>query len=165
MLFVFTGNGKGKTTSAVGMGIRGAGAGKKVLMVQFLKSGVSSEISVIKKTKNFKIKSFGRQGFGHYFKKDSRLAQLGFIFAKKIAGSEKCNLLLLDEINTALHFKLLDLKEVIEFLKEYGKKLDVVLTGRYCPKEIIEIADLVTEFKEIKHYFKKGVKAKNGIEF
>jgi len=165
MIFVLTGNGKGKTTSAVGMGVRAAGAGQKVLMVQFLKTGTSSEINVIKKVRGFTIKSFGRSGFGPCSEKDYQLAKSGFLFAKKSADSEKYNLLILDEINLALDFKLLNLEEVIDFLKEYGRKLDVVLTGRYCPKEIMKIADLVTEFKEIKHYFKKRVKARKGIEY
>ena len=164
MIFVLTGNGKGKTTSAVGMGVRAAGAGQKVLMVQFLKDGSSSEINVSKKIKNFKIKSFGRSGFGPCSEKDYQLAKSGFLFAKKSAFSEKYNLLILDEINVVLNFKLLNIKEVIELLKECGKELDVVLTGRYCPEEIMEIADLVTEFKEVKHYFKKGIKARKGIE-
>lgn len=172
MIYILTGNGKGKTTSALGMGLRAIGAGRKVLMIQFLKRGDSSETKIIKKIKNFEIKGFGRSGFGPYSKKDSQLARLGFLFAKKFclpagraAKSEKCGFLILDEINVALNFKLLNLKEVIEFLKEYGRNLDVVLTGRYCPGEIIKMADLVTEFKEIKHYFKKGILAKKGVEF
>lgn len=171
MIFVFTGNGKGKTTAAIGMGLRASGARKKVLMVQFLKDGSSSEIDAIKKIKNFQTKSFGRSGFGPYSEKDSRLAQLAFAFAKSAQDrsasggkAKNCDLLILDEINTALRWRLLDPKEVIEFLKRCAKKLDVVLTGRYCPKEIIGMADLVTEFKEVKHYFHKDVKARKGIE-
>ncbi|MDO8559076.1 MAG: cob(I)yrinic acid a,c-diamide adenosyltransferase [bacterium] len=172
MIYVLTGNGKGKTTSALGMGLRAAGAGKNVLMAQFLKDGSSSEIKEIKKISNFQTKSFGRPGFGPYSEKDSRLAKSGFLFAKKFcllaslrlrrsgpagrAQSQKYALLILDEINVAMHFKLIGIKEVVEFLREYGKNIDIVLTGRYCPKEIIKVADLVTEFKEIKHYFKKA---------
>jgi len=162
MIYVLTGNGKGKTTSAIGMGIRAAGAGKKVLMVQFLKDGASSEVKVIEKIENFELKSFGRPGFGPYSKRDYELVKGGFLFAKK---SKKYNLLILDEINVVLGFKLLGVREIIAFLNDYGKKLDVVLTGRYCPKEIIKIADLVTEFKEVKHYFKKKVKARRGFEY
>ncbi|MBI2041625.1 MAG: cob(I)yrinic acid a,c-diamide adenosyltransferase [Candidatus Nealsonbacteria bacterium] len=165
MIYVLTGNGKGKTTSALGMGMRAAGAGKNVLMVQFLKDGTSSEINEIKKISNFQIKSFGRPGFGPYFKEDSQLAKSGFIFAQNSAQSQKYSLLLLDEINVAMHFKLIGVEEVVEFLKEYGKNTDIVLTGRYCPKEIIKIADLVTELKEIKHYFKKRSVARKGIEY
>ena len=166
MIYVLTGNGKGKTTCALGMGLRAVGDKKRVLMVQFLKDGASSEIKAIKKINNFQTKSFGRPGFGPYSEKDSQLARLGFIFAKKSVESKKYDPLILDEINVALHFKLIDIREVIEFSKEYGKKLDIVLTGRYCPKEIIKIADLITEFKEIKHYFKKArLPARRGIEF
>lgn len=163
MIYILTGNGKGKTTSALGMGLRAAGVGKKVLMVQFLKTGSSSEIKAIKKINNFKVKSFGRRGFGPYSEKDSQLAKLGFLFAKK--ATKKYHLLILDEINTVLKLKLLELKDAVEFLKECGSSLDIVLTGRHCPKEIIKMADLVTELKVIKHYFKKGVKARKGIEY
>ena len=165
MIYVFTGNGKGKTTCGVGLGIRAAGAGQKVLMVQFLKTGTSSEIKVIKKIKIFEVRSFGRPGFGPLSKEDSELAKKGFNFAKKAAESKKYHLLILDEINVILKFKLLKIKEILDFLEKYAKKLDIVLTGRYCPKEIIKIADLVTEFKEIKHYYKKGIKAKKGREY
>ena len=164
MIYALTGDGKGKTTSAIGMGIRAVGAGKKVLMAQFLKDGSSSEIAVLRKIKNFKVKSFGRPGFGPYSENDSQLAKLGFLFARKEAKSKKYDLLILDEINVTLHFELLGPKDVIAFLKEYGKKIDIVLTGRYCPRKIIKIADLATEFKEVKHYFKKGIKARKGIE-
>lgn len=165
MIYVFTGNGKGKTTSAVGMGMRAVGAGSKVLMIQFLKTGDSSENRAIKKIKNFKIRSFGRPGFGPYGDKDFLLAKKGWDFLKKEAGKGKYHLIILDEINLVLKFKLLAFKDVLTFLKSRGKKIDVVLTGRYCPKEIIDMADLVTEFKEIKHYFKKGIKAKKGREY
>ena len=165
MIYVLTGNGKGKTTSALGMGLRAAGAGKNVLMAQFLKDGASSEIKEIKKINSFQTKSFGRPGFGPYSEKDSRLAKSGFLFAKKACRLQKCDLLILDEINVAMHFKLIGVKEVVEFLREYGKNIDIVLTGRYCPKEIIKIADLVTEFKEVKHYFNKKDIARKGIEY
>ena len=133
-------------------------------MAQFLKDGSSSEIAVLRRISNFKVKSFGRPGFGLYSEKDSQLVKLGFLFAQKSAKNKKYSLIILDEINVALHFKLIGLKEVIEFLKKYGKKIDIVLTGRYCPRKIIKIADLATEFKEVKHYFKKGIKARKGIE-
>lgn len=165
MIYVLTGNGKGKTTSALGMGLRAAGAGKKVIMMQFLKDSSSSEIKAVKKIGNFQIKSFGRPGFGHYSAEDSRLVKSGFLLAKKSAESQKYSLLIMDEINIVLHFELIGIAEVIEFLMDYGKKMDIVLTGRYCPKEIIKMADLVTEFKEVKHHFKKGVIARRGIEY
>lgn len=162
MLFVLTGNGKGKTTCAIGMGVRAAGAGKKVLMVQFLKTDASSEQKAIKQIKNFDIKSFGRKGF---LRKDYQLAEQGLDFAKRSLTTGKYNFLILDEIHLVLYLKLINQKEVFDFLKKQGEKLDVVLTGRKCPKKIIEMADLVTEFREKKHYYKKGKKARKGIEY
>lgn len=147
MLFILTGDGKGKTTSAVGMGVRAAGAGLRVFMAQFLKTGKSSEIKTIKQIRNFDIQQTGR----NFFKKEVKI--------------EKYDLLILDEINVALKFGLINLEELLTFLKKYNKKKYIILTGRWCPKEIMKIADMVTEFKEIKHYFKKGVKAKKGIEY
>ncbi|RLC34643.1 MAG: cob(I)yrinic acid a,c-diamide adenosyltransferase [Candidatus Nealsonbacteria bacterium] len=147
MIYVFTGNGKGKTSAAIGMAVRAVGAGEKVLMVQFLKDGKSSEIKAIKKIKNFDIRQ----------EKDLN-------FLEKTA-KRKYNLVILDEVNVAMKFGLLGVKEVSDILKQYRKKPDLVLTGRWCPKEIIKMADLVTELKEIKHYYKKGVKAKRGREY
>ncbi len=169
MIYVLTGNGKGKTTCALGMGLRAAGAGFNVLMVQFLKTGDSSENKIVKKIKNFKIRSFGRKGFAPFTEKDAALARQGFDFLKREAENHR--LVIMDEINVAMKYKLIDVKKVISFLNSQGKKRDIVLTGRYCPQEIIRKADLVTEFKEVKHYFKKaclrrqGVKARKGIEF
>ncbi len=147
MIYVFTGNGKGKTSAACGMALRAAGAGEKVLMVQFLKNGKSSEIEVIKKIKNFDIRQ-----------------EKNLNFLKKTA-KRKYHLIILDEINVAMKFGLLSVKEVVDILKQYREGPDLVLTGRWCPKEIIKMADLVTEFKEVKHYYKKGVKARKGREF
>lgn len=165
MIFVFTGKGKGKTTSAIGLAIRAVGADKRVFMAQFLKSDSSSEIKIIKKIRNFQIQNFGRPGFGPYSKKDADLAQKAMNSVQKAAASGRYHILILDEINLAIKYGLIELKEAADFLERFRNKLDLVLTGRYCPKEIIKMADLVTEFKEIKHYFKKGVKARKGIEF
>jgi len=185
MIYVLTGNGKGKTTSAVGMGIRAVGAGKKVLMVQFLKTGDSSENKVIKKIKNFEIKSFGRKGFfvpkeelerkpklkkagvKPFLKRDFQLVKKGLEFVKKVLELKKYQLLILDEVCVVVHFKLIDKNDVLNFLKKFkqSKEVDIVLTGRYCPKEIIKIADLVTEMKEIKHYYKRKVKTRKGLEY
>jgi len=182
MIFVLTGNGKGKTTCAFGMALRASGGGKKVCIVQFLKTGGSSEIKAIKNVKNIMVKSFGEKGFiinRKLSQGQKDLAQKAFTFAKKCA----CDMLILDEINMALYFGFISIKEVVSFIKE-NKKCNIVLTGRNCPKKILQIADLVTEFKEIKHYYnicphsphslgqnlvscrnKKGQKAQKGIEY
>lgn len=182
MIYVLTGNGKGKTTSAIGMGIRAVGAGNKVLMVQFLKT-FSSESKIIKKIKNFDLKSFGEKGFfvpKKYLKAHPelkkigvksatkeiiKLIQKGFDLAKKAAISKKYDLLILDEVCVVLQFGFIKKREMINFLKKHGKNLDIVLTGRNCPKAVIDKADLVTEMKEVRHYYQKGVGARKGIEY
>jgi len=184
MVYIFTGNGKGKTTSAIGMGIRAVGIGKKVLLIRFLKAkGSSSEEKVIEGIRNFGIKSFGRKGFflpqtelkkkpelkrkgvKPLSEKDLELFQKGMALARKAAKSKKYGLLILDEVIIALKFGLITKKELLDFLKENKERIDIVLTGRYCPKELIKIADLVTEMREVKHYYQKGVRAIKGIEY
>lgn len=182
MIFIFTGNGKGKTTSAIGMGIRSVGAGNRVLMLQFLKVD-SSENKIIKGIRNFDVKTFGRRGFflpkkelerkpelkrmgvKPLNKEDSKIFEKGFSQAIKAAKSKKYQLLILDELIIGLKYKLIKEKEVIDFLNKYKDELDIVLTGRYCPKGLIKIADLVSQIKEIKHPFKKGINAKKGVEY
>ncbi|MFA5767552.1 MAG: cob(I)yrinic acid a,c-diamide adenosyltransferase [Candidatus Paceibacterota bacterium] len=163
MIFVLTGKGKGKTTSAVGMGIRAAGAGKAVLMIQFLKDGSSSENKAIAKIRNFKVKAFGRKGFAPYGDKDRALAKKALDFLRKEIGGFQ--MAILDEINVALDKKMVEIGEIVPILEKYGKSKDLVLTGRNAPAVIVKKADLVTEFKEVKHYFNKGIKAKKGIEY
>jgi cob(I)alamin adenosyltransferase len=165
MIYVLTGNGKGKTTSAIGMAIRAVGAGQKVLMIQFLKDEKSSEVKVIKRIKSFDIRSFGRLGFRPFSKKDKVLARKGLNFFKKEVKKGKHNLIILDEINLTLFFNLIPVKKFLVAIKDIPEGLDLVFTGRKAPKEIIKVADLVTEFKEIKHYYKRGVKAKKGREY
>ena len=163
MIFLFTGNGKGKTTAAIGMGVRAAGHKKRVVMIKFMK-GIESGEDLIK-IPYFEIYKFGRKEFVNLknpAEEDRKMARMGFEFAKKIA-KEKPFLLILDEINVAASIGLLNKKEIIDFIKNLD--VHVVLTGRYAPKEFIEIADLVTEMKEIKHPYEKGRKAEEGIEW
>ena len=167
---VYTGDGKGKTTAALGLALRAVGAGKKVLMVQFLKSSKpqTSEAKAAAGMKNFSIKSFGRAGFPSGTKltqKDFRLAKEGFAFAKEAANSGNYDVLILDEINVAADYGLIPFSDVADFIKNRSPELELVLTGRNAHKEIIKNADLVTEMRNVKHYFDKGIKARNGIEF
>lgn len=167
MIHIYTGNGKGKTTAALGLGLRAIGADKKVLLIQFLKDGQSSEIKAIKKISNFDFKVFGKNGFinkNNLKKIDFDLAEQGFIFAQKAIKSRKYDLIILDEINVTLDFKLLKTEDLINCIKKIPSKTELVLTGRQAPKKLIQIADLVTEMKEIKHYFKE-TKARKGIEY
>jgi cob(I)alamin adenosyltransferase len=171
MIHIYTGNGKGKTTAALGLALRVVGAGKKVLLIQFLKNGQSSEIKAIKKLPNFEIKSFGQKGFvkkNKLTRKDFDLAQQGFDFFEKALKSNRYNLIILDEINLAVKMGLIkenDLAGLIRRARRMFAKAELVLTGRQASKKIIQLSDLTTEMKEIKHYFRKGVKARKGIEY
>lgn len=184
MIYVFTGNGKGKTTAAIGTGIRALGAGFRVLMVQFMKvKEISSEYNILSKLENFRLESFGRKGF--YLPKeeleknpqlkekgfkpfseiDYKMAEEGLEFIVNSIKDELYDLYIIDEICVALHYKLLDENRVKKLLIENRDKCDFILTGRYCPKWIIEIADLVTDMREIKHPFEKGIPAKKGLDY
>ena len=162
MIIVYTGNGKGKTTAAIGAGIRAIGHGKKVVMIEFMKGQKTGELNL--NLPNFEIYQFGTKEFVmEPTEEDKEKAKEGLKFAEKIIENEQPFLLILDEINVAVKFGLIDPKEVIELLKKV--KNHVILTGRYAPKEFIEIADLVTEMKEVKHPFKEGKPAVEGIDF
>jgi len=100
-----------------------------------------------------------------FSKEDSKLVREALEFTKENLEKEKYNFLILDEINLVLYFGLLEKKEVWDFLKRYKNKIDIVLTGRYCPEEFLRIADLATEFKSLKHYYEKGKRARKGIEY
>jgi len=168
MLQIYTGNGKGKTTAALGLGLRAVGAGKRVLLIQFLKDGQSSEVKAIKKIPGFDYRNFGKKGFinkNNLTKKDFDLAEQSFNFAQKALKSRKYDCIILDEINIVLGLELLKTDDLIKLIKTIPPKTEIILTGRNAPKKLIQIADLVTEMKEIKHYFKKGVKARKGIEY
>ncbi len=164
---VYTGNGKGKTTAAFGLALRAAGAGLKVYIGQFLKKGGYSELNSINRFKDLiKIEQFGGKHFiGQEIREeDKELAKKGFEKIREIIFSGEYDVVILDEINVALYFKLLPENDLINVIKNKPPHVELVLTGRYASPQIIEIADLVTEMRKIKHYFSKGVKARAGIE-
>jgi cob(I)alamin adenosyltransferase len=167
LIQVYTGNGKGKTTAALGLALRAAGAGLKVFIGQFIKGKNYSELTALKKIKNIKVEQFGR---GCFIKKtahakDIAAAKKGLLKIKKIISQETYDMVILDEINIALKLHLLELKEVISLIKKATKKPELVLTGRYAHPKILKLADLVSEMKERKHYYKGGIKARKGIEY
>ncbi|MFH1349567.1 MAG: cob(I)yrinic acid a,c-diamide adenosyltransferase [Pseudomonadota bacterium] len=170
LIFVYTGNGKGKTTSAFGMALRAAGQGKRVLILQFMKRQPGTgEVKAFAKTDlPITIKQFGRDVF---FKSracepmDIHRAQQGLEAFREAMASRDYDLIILDEINMAMDFELLKVEEVMKVLEKRPPELHLVLTGRNANKAIIRIADLVTEMKEIKHHYNKGIKAQKGIEF
>ena len=164
MIEVYTGNGKGKTTAAIGLAIRALGHSKRVYLIQFLKTQLSGELRILKKLKDIRFYCFGRKKFcrkGNLSQKDYSLAQQGFAKAKFIVERSKPDMLILDELNLVLYFGLLPLAEVVEFLKEIPRDIEIVITGRRAPKEIAKLADLVSEVKEIKHYSREGYLNRN----
>ncbi len=166
---VYTGNGKGKTSAAFGLALRAIGRGLKVYVIQFIKGGFDyGELYVVDKLPNLKLKAFGRGEFVTEKppgKEDIELAQEALALAEQVVKSGEYDIVILDEINIALNLKLINLDEVLELIKNKPKHVELVLTGRYAPSEIIETADLVTEMKEVKHPFNKGYKAREGIEY
>jgi len=167
-IHVYTGDGKGKTTAAIGLGIRATGEGLKVLMIQFMKGRRYSELDALQHIKNFTVMQFGRDEFVSKEKPeqiDIDLARKGFAYAKEIIHKDMYDLVILDEINVALDFNLIALKDVIELLETKPETLELVLTGRYASPEIIKHADMVSEILEIKHPYQKGVQSRKGIDW
>lgn len=154
-IYLYTGTGAGKTTNALGLALRSIGHKRKVVIIQFLKWWKNTGEYKIKKMLGpyYEIYQFGRKGWHgleNLGEADKALAGKALKFAKKIVKEKKPHLLILDEINLALHCKLLDVKEVLEFLDKIPKKTDVVLTGRFAPRELIERAEFVNEVVEVK---------------
>ena len=165
---IYTGNGKGKTTASLGLAFRAAGRGLNVLMIQFLKppENYGEHISA-ERIENFTIMPMG---VDHLLKKvprdeDIKMALEIFDEAKQKIYSGKYDLVIMDEINVAMSWKLLDPKIVIDMLKGRPANIEIVMTGRGAPAAIVEYADLVTEMTLIKHPFDKGVDARKGIEY
>jgi len=167
LIQVYTGKGKGKTTAALGLALRAAGAGLKIYIAQFVKGRSYSELRALKKFKNIKVEQFGTTCFIRKAPdiKDILGAQAGLNQAKKIIAGKKYNVIILDEINIALELKLLKLAEVLDILKHTPLATELILTGRSAHPQIIKMADLVSEVKDIKHYYNKGIRARRGIEF
>ncbi|MBU5436634.1 cob(I)yrinic acid a,c-diamide adenosyltransferase [Tissierella sp. MSJ-40] len=166
-IHVYTGNGKGKTTASVGLAVRAALAGKKVFIGQFIKGMEYSELHITEYLPQIKIQQFGRDCFirNAPTEEDIKLARKGLKKCEEILEKGEYDLIILDELNIALYFNLFSIDEVVDILNKRNKNIEVVITGRYAPKEIIDLADLVTEMKEIKHYYNEGVEARKGIEF
>lgn len=173
MLMIFTGNGKGKTTASLGQALRAIGDGKKVLMVQFIKGPWKSgeDTSYKRLEPDFKIVKTGLGFVGILDDKlplsdHQKAAGDGLKYADHEASAKKWDILILDEIWNALDLKLVTQKDVQKFIDKHLAGLEhLILTGRSCPKEFIDQADLVTEMKEIKHPYAKGVDAQKGVEF
>jgi len=168
LIIVNTGNGKGKTTAALGVALRACGYGMKVSMLQFFKGKWKyGELRSAPKLGSFEIRAMGH-GFTWESKDieiDKRMVREAWQEAKAEILSAKYDLVILDEINYALHYGFLPVEDVVDFLKNKPPMLHVILTGRNAKPEIIEVADMVTEMREIKHPFNEGIVAQKGIEF
>lgn len=166
---IYTGNGKGKTTAAIGQSIRAAGYGLKTFIIQFMKEFPYNEIKLLQKLDEWiEIIQCGKDDF--VYKKELpsneeiEKVRKGLNDAKEKMISGKYDLIILDEVCVAIYFKLFTTNEILEFVKSKPENVELILTGRYCPHELIDVADLVTEMKEVKHYYQKGVLARKGIE-
>jgi len=167
-VYLYTGMGAGKTTNALGLALRSVGHKRKVVIIQFLKWWKNTGEYKIRKmlAPYYEIHQFGRKGWhglSNLGEEDKELAHKALRYAEKIVKAKKPHLLVLDEVNLALHCKLLDVKEVLEFLDKMPKKTDVILTGRFAPKELVKRAEFVNEIIAIK-YPKEMVTTK-GIQY
>ena len=168
LIQVYTGGGKGKTTAALGLALRAAGRDMKVLIVQFMKKWDYGELHSIKLIPNITLETFGTKEFvykGKAKKIDYDEAEKAFSFGIEGMQSGNYDIVIFDELNMTLYYDLLNIKEVIKKIKGKPQNVEIVITGRRALQEIIEIADLVTEMREIRHPYQKGVEARRGIEF
>ena len=164
---VYTGNGKGKTTAALGLALRAAGAGLSVYIAQFVKGMRYSEHNALARLSDLiTVKQYGRSCFIYREpdKEDIRAAQEGLKEVKEIMLSGKYDVMVLDEADIATHYNLFSVEDLLDLIYAKPQNVELVITGRMADPRIIEAADLVTEMKEIKHYYQKGVMARDGIE-
>ena len=176
---VYTGNGKGKTTCALGAGLRAAGHGLEVLVISFMKAKIAirgdetdinyGEFRSVDKIPNFTIEPVGRETFVNKENPDPidiKMAQDGLKMAQDALRNHSCDVLILDEINIAVEWNLLSLKDQLGLLDLKPSDVELIMTGRYARQEIIDAADLVTEMKEVKHYYNtRKITARRGFEF
>jgi cob(I)alamin adenosyltransferase len=169
LIQVYTGNGKGKTTAALGLALRAVGHGLKVLMIQFMKGNVRyGELESAKKLAPYlTIKQVGRETFiskSNPDQKDLQLAREGLSMAIKATQNKEYDIVILDEINLAIDYGLIPLKDLLHLMDSKPETVELILTGRDVRREILERADLVTDMVDRKHYYDKGVPAREGIE-
>ena len=164
---VYTGDGKGKTTAALGLALRAAGAGAKVFIAQFLKGTKSAELAALERLADLiTVKQCGRGHFivGEPEEEDIQAARAGLAEVRQIIAAGEYPLVILDEANVAVHFGLFSADELLDVVEARPDHVEVVITGRRADERIIGDADLVTEMREVKHYHAAGVQARRGIE-
>lgn len=166
---IYTGNGKGKTTAALGLALRAAGAGLKTYIAQVMKVYPYSELNSLKLLSDYIIiEQFCGDEFVYKRQlpdeNEIKKAVNGLNKAKTMMKSDEYDLIILDEVLVSIYFKLLTVEQLIEIINEKPVNVELILTGRYCPEILYEKADLITEMKEIKHYYSKGITSRKGIE-
>jgi len=167
---VYTGNGKGKTTAALGLALRAAGRGMKTFVAQFMKKGEYGELLAVREclAERITIVQFGLPEFHHQGQgvsaEEMRAAEKGLAAAGAAMAGGEYRIVVLDEINTLLHFRIVAIEPVLQLMEKKPADMELVLTGRYAPQAILDRADLVTEMKEIRHYYQKNIQARTGIE-
>lgn len=164
---IYTGDGKGKSTAAFGLALRAAGHGLRSYIGQFMKGQHYGEHNAFKSLPLVTVELFGKNTFIHVKTKteeDATMAKEGLEKARRAMLSGDYDIVILDEVNVAIHFGLLSVDQVLDFIDGKPDRVELILTGRRAPAELIARADLVTEMKEIKHYYQSGVSSRNGIE-
>lgn len=166
---VYTGDGKGKTTAALGQALRAAGHRQRVIIIQFMKGQINyGELRAVENVPGLKIEQYGLPTFverGNPSAEDMEWARKAMERVKEVIQGAGYDMVVLDEINVAVEYGLVGLDDVLGIIKAKPSEMELVFTGRYAAKEIIELADLVTEMKEIKHHYQKGIQAREGIEY
>ena len=164
---VYTGDGKGKTTAALGLAVRALGAGLRVFIAQFAKGMHYSELDTIESLGDrIRVRQYGRTCFieGEPTQEDRDCARRGLEESTEVLAGGRYDIAVLDEACIALHYRLFSTQDLLDAVRGRADGVEVVITGRRAPKELIDAADLVTEMREVKHYYARGVKARKGIE-
>lgn len=168
LIQVYTGNGKGKTTASLGLAMRAMGHGYKVIMIQFMKGWEGyGELKSAEKL-GLKVVRFGRASFvdrNSPAKEDVEEAQKGLKFAYEVVSGGEYDMVILDEINVALDYKLISLDEVLKLIEAKPSHVELILTGRYAHPKVVERADLVSEIIEVKHPYRRGVEMRRGVDY
>lgn len=166
---VYFGEGKGKTSAAVGVAFRAAGYGLRSYVIQFMKKSQVGEMKAAEKLRPLvEIEQFGRDVFvtaDAITQEDKNLANAGLEKARRLLKDSQHDLIILDEINVALYYKLVSLEDMVDIIKHKPDEVELILTGRWAPKQVIELADLATEMVEVKHPYRDGIKARKGIDY
>lgn len=165
-IHIYTGDGKGKTTAAFGLAVRALCAGKSVYIGQFVKSMKYNETRMAEKFEQVSIEQFGNGCMltREATEEDARMAHEGLVRCEEVLLSGQYDIIILDELTIALFLGLLELEEVLNLLQNKRPETELIVTGRYAPQELIDIADLVTDMREVKHYYAQGVLSRDGID-